>query len=132
MENMGDDQYRINLRKKTTESIERKLQKLEEDEKEVIRAIKDLIEDKKLYEASYGRLDLRQVDRGNDTAALREARDKIMKKHANLLKKSNAYNRRSIDMTNILHAISEAIYGKLDSAENKNKTGDNYLSNILP
>ena len=133
--NEGVKQYKIKLKEKSDRAIKDKLEKLEAAEKQVVKAIEDIINDKKLYVASHGHLDLRQVERkdaaGKDDAdALKKARKEVLKKHADLLTLSSAYNRRSIEMNNTLQAIATLFLEKLEASGAKAPAdaNNNYLS----
>jgi hypothetical protein len=117
MQSMGsaDDKYKIRLKDRTNDAIQKKLNKLKETEEAVIKALEDAMKTQNLYRASHSRIDLRQIYRKDDPKLQEELRHGAYGKNADLVGMSSLYNRRASEMLSTLLVIANAIIDKYDS-----------------
>lgn len=98
---------RIRLTENTTNDVKRKLDNFRKTEDELRKSIIELIEKNKLYQASRGHVNPYVEDNAKYAA--------IMAKHSNLLEVGGAYNRRAVNIIDLLQTISKAIINKLET-----------------
>lgn len=114
----GND-YRMRIKGDTEKKIDAKLEAFEKIEKEIIVLMQEVIDRKNLFRASNGRLDLGQIQRGGDKESDKydaERRDRALalEKHANLVNLISAYQKRAINLTDVIKTIAETVAEKLN------------------
>lgn len=128
----GDNKYKMRIKENTETKIEAKLEAFEKMEKEIIVLMQEVIDRKNLFRASNGRLDLGQIQRvgdlgqiqrGGDAASDKydaERRDRALglEKHANLVNLISSYQKRAINLTDVIKTIAETVAEKLNMLSN--------------
>lgn len=104
----------IRLSPKTVEEIKKRLENLKLLEEQIRISIRNMIERNALYNASYGKINAYAIP-DKDLPA-------ILAKHSNLLGLTSSYNKKAINLVDILKTISNALLIKL-SNNNSNQYG---------
>jgi gas vesicle protein len=106
--------FNIKLSDNTQNKIKDLLDKFKEAEEQLREQMEKLVKANKLYRASYGYVDpfiYPDVDN--------EKLDSILKKHSNLLKTGQTYNRRAVNLIDVYQTIAKTILEKLEDLEKK-------------
>lgn len=121
MNSMGQDKYRIRIKEDTEKKINGKLDAFKEAEKQIIILMKEVINRRNLFRASNGRLDTGQIERG-DYDTERKDRAIGLEKHANLASLISSYQKRAINLTDVIKTIAETVAEKLGAMSDNKPT----------
>ena len=99
----------VRLSNNSRNAIETKLKSIKEVEDALRKSLSNLITKNQIYKASYGQVDAFDVD----DSKLPD----LLAKHSNLLGLTEAYNRKSINIINLLQTIATALNAKLAKEE---------------
>jgi len=103
------DEYRLKLSNDSKNALEQKFKSFKEAEIALRTSLRNQIIRRRLAEASYGAIDANGFN-GPELA-------KILEKHSNLLNLASAYNRKAVNIINLLQTIAEACISKIAKKE---------------
>jgi len=106
--------FNIKLSENTQSKIKDLLEKFRQAEEQLREQMEKLVKANKLYRASHGYVDpfiYPDIDS--------EKLNSILKKHSNLLKTGQTYNRRAVNLIDVYQTIAKTILEKLEDLEKK-------------